>query len=1029
MASDYDRIRADNLEEYGKGTRHLAFLGRLYTDRTHFIFELLQNAEDAGATKILFDVYPDRLEVRHDARLFDEKDVRGVCGVGEGTKEEDLTQIGKFGIGFKSVYAYTTSPQIHSGDEHFRIENYVRPYSTPPLEPGRGWTTVFVFRFDRPDVSPGVAAAELAKRLQQLSGRTLLFLHNLQEIQYRGQGGTAGTYMRATKRRGEAQEVTVIGQNDREEVDEIWLVFRRPVVGVQVDPERTGVEIAFKLAPASDGQPERVVKIDESPLVVYFDTEKQTRLGFLVQGPYRTTPSRDNVPQKDPWNMGLVAQTAALLATALEQLREMGLLTISLLETLPIRREDFPKESMFYRVAEKVAFLLKERELLPADDGAYVAGKYARLARGADLRSLLPHRHLRLLLGTSDPIKWLSWEITQDRTPILRSYVMSELGVSEIDPESFARSLSPEFLSQMDDAWFAAFYDYLMRQQALWRPGRFAGDRNEGPLRTKAFIRLEDGSLVPPFDKQGNPNAYLTASHDPRFPAVRRSIAADREARAFLVALGLSEPDVVAEVLNDTLPKYADGKLPPDDLAYLHDLEIIFAALHAASSEKQQKVVSEAKSRPFLRAINAGTAAAAMKKPEDLWFRTEDTHVYFEGNPEIYFIDEAIAARYRSELVELGACVEVMPRRRKPDYWGNVRIKHDFGYHKRGLKGFDPDASVPGLKFALEHPTVERSRFVWNKLLVPYYELLSGEFEEATRQDFSNGQSAYCWSRFGNEVWAHKWVPAVGSEWRTPREIRKDELLAEFKMSEALLRKLGVKPSLAEEAAQEASSRLSTAKVLGFTADELETLDLIKKYPDELAMLKERLLARETRPQPAEKPAFPARTSANPERREERVAEQYEQSSAKTYEQCEQSVRTSRNTVDPNVWLRSLYTNDDGQMVCQICKEEMPFRKRDGQYYFEAVEALSKDLLPREHEAQFLALCPVCAAMYKEFVKVDEAVMESLKTALLCAQQPEVPLKLGDLATTLQFVEVHFGDLRTVLSADEHAAESSSVTR
>ena len=95
MPCDYDRIRADNIREYGEGTRHLGFLGRLYTDRTHFIYELLQNAEDAGATKIVFELAKDRLEVRHDGRFFSEKDVRGICGVGEGTKAEDLTQIGK----------------------------------------------------------------------------------------------------------------------------------------------------------------------------------------------------------------------------------------------------------------------------------------------------------------------------------------------------------------------------------------------------------------------------------------------------------------------------------------------------------------------------------------------------------------------------------------------------------------------------------------------------------------------------------------------------------------------------------------------------------------------------------------------------------------------------------------------------------------------------------------------------------------------------------------------------------------------
>ena len=79
-------------------------------------------------------LYSDRLEVLHDGKPFDEKDVWGICGVGEGTKPEDLTKIGKFGIGFKSVYAYTNAPKIHCGDEHFGIEYYVRPYAIDPVD-------------------------------------------------------------------------------------------------------------------------------------------------------------------------------------------------------------------------------------------------------------------------------------------------------------------------------------------------------------------------------------------------------------------------------------------------------------------------------------------------------------------------------------------------------------------------------------------------------------------------------------------------------------------------------------------------------------------------------------------------------------------------------------------------------------------------------------------------------------------------------------------------------------------------------
>ena len=61
----------------------------------------------------------------------------------------------------------------------------------------------------------------------------------------------------------------------------------------------------------------------------------------------------------------------------------------------------------------------------------------------------------------------------------------------------------------------------------------------------------------------------------------------------------------------------------------------------------------------------------------------------------------------------------------------------------------------------------------------------------------------------------------------------------------------------------------------------------------------------------------------------------------------------------------------------------MPFKKRDGQYYFEAVEALntlSQELLPLH-----LALCPVCAAKYKEFVKRDEAALQLARAALVAS--------------------------------------------
>ena len=187
MPADYTKIREENIARYGWDTAVLDLLGQLYSERTHFIFELIQNAEDAGASELAFELFEDRLELRHDGRPFTEADVRGVCGIGKSGKSGDFTAIGKFGIGFKSVYAYTRSPRIHSGGEHFGIENYVRPFPVEPVPVDSGGT-LFVFPFDD-DAGPArTAVREIAAALTAIQPRILLFLKNIGRLRVRGAG-------------------------------------------------------------------------------------------------------------------------------------------------------------------------------------------------------------------------------------------------------------------------------------------------------------------------------------------------------------------------------------------------------------------------------------------------------------------------------------------------------------------------------------------------------------------------------------------------------------------------------------------------------------------------------------------------------------------------------------------------------------------------------------------------------------------------------------------------------------------------
>jgi hypothetical protein len=80
---------------------------------------------------------------------------------------------------------------------------------------------------------------------------------------------------------------------------------------------------------------------------VFFPTQKETFLGFLIQGPYRTTPARDNVPEHDPSNQALVRETATLVADVLRELRDDGLLTVDVLDALPLDAARFQPGTMF----------------------------------------------------------------------------------------------------------------------------------------------------------------------------------------------------------------------------------------------------------------------------------------------------------------------------------------------------------------------------------------------------------------------------------------------------------------------------------------------------------------------------------------------------------------------------------------------------------------------------------------------------------------------------------------------------------
>lgn len=122
----------------------------------------------------------------------------------------------------------------------------------------------------------------------------MLFLKEIEEISWVVEGGSSGLYLRGKPEplADNARKVSIIGQeHGTEYIEETWLIFSRNVVTDNgVHPGH--VEVAFSLVENEGSKTLSIKPADDSTLVVYFPTIVPTNLGFLVQGPFHTTPSR-----------------------------------------------------------------------------------------------------------------------------------------------------------------------------------------------------------------------------------------------------------------------------------------------------------------------------------------------------------------------------------------------------------------------------------------------------------------------------------------------------------------------------------------------------------------------------------------------------------------------------------------------------------------------------------------------------------------------------------------------------------------
>jgi len=1010
-----------------RGEINLDIFEDFYPDRAHFVYELLQNAEDAGASEVSFTLMQDRFVCEHDGRPFTLEDVRSITGLHDSTKTQAQDKIGRFGVGFKSVFVYTAAPTIHSGGFSFRIVQLILP-ELITSDASLGRRTRFEFPFDNPKKPVEDAYLEIAAGLNELDEKTLLFLSSIQSVKWQIGTDTAGAVRCRQHSDSHFEVLKEVGGKTASSSH--FLKFDEAVRGL----EKQRVAVAFPLD-FVPGVPHfeqgraladqvKIIPAEPGSVAVFFPAVKESSgLRFHLHGPFVPELSRASIKDTKA-NLPLFEQIATLAARSLHKIKGLGLLTPDFLSVLPNPQDQIPPR--YQRIRTAIVEEMKSNPLTPTHARGHAPANRLVQAR-ASLKSLVSENDLEFLVEYEDepPL----WAVGASQRNSRIDNFLSGLDIREWALDEFIETLCDKV---KDDAFFgteadAEFLSWLRQKPAAWMQELYAMLHAEVKDKSYRFkplliVRLADGNLSKAdaaFFAADRTGSGLPVADKATYTSGTSKNQQDG-ARNFLTLIGVREIGEAEEVELVLKTRYTKEADLPDDKTYAEDLTRFVALV-----EKQPD-----KAKLFGKFYIFHAEDESWYVPADIYLDKPylDTCLssYFQAlTPEAR--PEALHGRYKTigiETERLARFVRAVGARvglgivedsciKNPE-WNYLRMVSG----SRAVTYINRDYCVPHLADLLKAPSLELARLIWRTLLsLPR----SPDYLQATYQLNRANGSRYAASRLVHELRAASWVPQSDGTFVRPADAARELLPKGFPFDPgyAWLRAIQFGETAAHQSVRALQKEIA-AKSLGFA--DAAAAERARRFNELPESEQEQILAElECR----NRAAVPDRTLANPERRAINAREQALKAPLKETEIRERSVSLGREEVkeQADTFLREHYRNADGEVTCQICKGPLPFKLDDGREYFEVVEFLPE--LRKRHPQNYLALCPNHSAMYR---LVNDS-RSTMREAFLAMDGNELAVVLADRDMTIYFSRTHIIDLRAVLDAEDSLTPENATER
>ena len=1009
----------------------------MYPDRAHFIYELLQNAEDVEATHASFELYGDRLVFRHDGNPFTGEDVRGITTIGAEDEHYEDDRIGRFGVGFKSVFAYSETPSIWSPTYSFQISDFVVPNEIALRTEDLGEQTEFEFPFNNPQKDQDLAFAEIRDGLNQLAETTLLFLNNLESISWRIENAESGNVLRIEHSNDHIEVLKEIKGETTKSCH--FLKFSEPIRELTTQ----NVTIAFKLdflkenTQFDSNKPIatqlRITSMPQARVAIFFPAEKEiSGLRFYLHAPFVPTVDRSSV-KDTPANEPLFDQLSKLAAASLYKIRDHGLLTTDFLEVLPnnqdplLQDEQEHRPSLYEPIRESIIEAMKKEPLTPTYDGSHAPARDL-LQANVSLKKLLGEDELQHL---EDDIRHIvteydgnspRWAVGANQKNTNTDRFLSSLNIRNFGIEEFVQLLayrtSQQHIANDPDA---DFLQWLTTKSLEWHRQLYAmlndSHRAGWELEQCVIVRLGDGTY-----RTGAESFFPDEGiqDDQTLPRVEKAVYGDQQnnpSRAFLETIGVRVVDEAAQVEAILNQRYTEAEIP-NEKTHLRDLKrfidlvenepdkkMLFQNYYIFKCEddKWRKPSGVYLDEPFLE-TGLGAYYTAQENDNIKRFALDGQYQNDDDLARrIVTFAQAVGAQKELEIIKC-TCT---------GHPKEAYLKNAPG-NRRSDTGCDRDHRIRGLENLLEINSLDLSKLVWRTMCDLPEDYLRAKYRK-------NRQSVpHCHASTLVHILRDKaWVPQGDNSFVRPAEASHDSLPDGFAFDPGWgwIKAINFGAQIAKDSEEQRQKKVA-AKELGF--DDENKLEDAQKFAQLPPDIRRDILAKNW------KVGLPENAPANPERRAQKVTAKAAEAPDRQTEIRERSVSVTRESVkkEAKPYLERQYTNLDGIMICQICRRRLPFKRNSGDWYFECIEIMEEPELTQHHFQNYLALCPNHAAMFKHANELSSSELKNKiidpDIIIIDDKAGKLEIKLANQDQQIHFTETHLADLQNLIKAEKN---------